>query len=130
MTEVKDMVGDISQSIRLNRLEDCIVQAKKGKKIQVESELRKEKIIRQNGQCTKTEGKVDGYLFIADFQCTMDNRTYIVSKVYSLSYLTGDPNDMHVDRQVANARLRMDYSRLQEAGIEVWEKYFPESECL
>ncbi len=115
---------------RLNRLEDCIVQAKKGKKIQVDVLLRKEKILTQNGQERGDEGRVDGYLFIADFHCTMDQRTYIVSKVYSLSYLTSDPNDMHVDRQVANARLRMDYSRLQEAGIEVWEKYFPESEYV
>jgi hypothetical protein len=114
-----------ASSVRLNRLEDCIIQAKKGKKIQVDVFLRKEKILTQNGQ-----GRVEGYLFIADFHCTMDQMTYIISKVYSLSYLTADPNDLHVDRHVANARLRMDYSRLQEAGIEVWEKYFPETESL
>ena len=66
-------------------------------------------------------------MFIADFLCSMDNERYIVSKVYSLSYLTKDQTDLHVDRQVANARLKMDYERLRKAGIGVQDMYFPES---
>lgn len=119
---------NISRSTRLNRLEEFILESRKGKKIEVETQLRREKILGQAGQCAGQEGRIDGYLFIADFLCCMESQRYTVSKVYSLSYLTKDPTDLHVDRQVANARLKMDYQRLREAGIEVQEMYFPEHE--
>ena len=114
----------------LNRLEDFIVQSKHGKKVGVQIHLRREKILRQGDACAQGREVVDGYLFIADFTFSLDNEAYTVSKVYSLSYLTPNADDLQVDRQVANARLKMDYVRLHKAGIEVEERYFQESECL
>ncbi len=113
----------------LHRLEDFISLSQKGNKISLDIHLRTEKILRQEEQCEGKKDKIDGYLFIGDFFFYFDNEEYIVSKVYSLSYLTKDLNDLHVDRHVANARLKMDYTRLQNGGIQVQEKYFADEDC-
>lgn len=110
----------------LYRIEDFISLAKKGEKITVNVNLRIEKILRPGNQC---KDQIDGYLFIGDFIFLSNCKSKIISKVYSLNYLTNDPNDLHVDRLIANARLKMDYSRLQQGGIHVQEKYFIENIC-
>ena len=92
--------------------------------------LRIESILRQHEQCEGSKEKIDGHLFIGDFHFYIKSEMYTVSKVYSLTYLTNDPNDLHVDRQIANARLKMDYNRLLKGGIEVPEKYFAEENCF
>jgi hypothetical protein len=114
----------------LNRLEDFISLSQKGEKISLDVHLRTEKILRQEEQCEDKKDIIDGYLFIGDFFFYLDNDKYIVSKVYSLSYLTKNPNDLHVDRHVTNARLKMDYTRLQNGGIQVQERYFAEEDCF
>ena len=114
----------------LHRLEDFISLSKQGEIISLDVHLRLENILRQGEQCEGSKEQIDGYLFIGDFYFYIKGEMYNVSKVYSLSYLTNDKNDLHVDRQIANARLKMDYNRLQKAGINVQEMYFAEEYCF
>lgn len=108
----------------LYRIEDFISLAKEGEKVTININLRIEKILRPGNQC---KDQINGYLFIGDLTFSLNRKPYTISKVYSLSYLTNEPNDLHVDRQIANARLKMDYGRLQQGGLHVQEKYFAES---
>ena len=114
----------------LHRLEDFISLSKQGETISLDVHLRIESILRQHEQCEGSKEQIDGHLFIGDFQFYIKSKMYTVSKVYSLTYLTNDPDDLHVDRQIANARLKMDYNRLQKAGINVQEMYFAEEYCF
>ena len=125
-----EAMTDTFEHKRFHRLEDCIQRAKSGERVQVEVDLRIEKIMRTAEQRGEECHQVDGYLFVADFVCTLHGCRDTISKVYSLSYLTGKPEELHVDRQIANARLKMDYTRLQEAGIDLNPTFFPEDNWL
>ena len=114
---------------KLNRLEDFILLSKQGEKVSLDVHVRIEKILHQDEQCAGNQKQVDGYLFIADFSFSLNDQDYTVSKVYSLNYRIHDPYELHVDREVANARLKMDYTRLRQGGIKVLEKYFSEERC-
>jgi len=113
----------------LYRIEDFISLYKKGENISLNVNLRIEKILRQDNQYSGSNNHIDGYLFIGDFIFSLNSKLHTISKVYSLSYLTNEPNDLHVDRKIANARLKMDYGRLQQGGFHIREKYFRENDC-
>ena len=49
----------ISRSTRLNRLEDFIQESRKGKKVEVETQLRRENILSQADQCAGKEESRD-----------------------------------------------------------------------
>jgi hypothetical protein len=108
------------------RIEDFISLSKQGESISADVHLRIEKILRVDEHSKENPRHNDAYIFIGDFLFYLRDKLYTVSKVYSLSYLTNDSNDLHVDRQIANARLKMDYDRLLEGGIHVQEMYFSE----
>jgi hypothetical protein len=103
----------------LTRLEDFVQLAKEGKKIQVEIELEKQDVIE------KLPGKeVYAYLFVANYVFKHKGETTKIPKVYIMGF-RGEPLDLiNANKNIANARLKMDYQRLREEGIKFEEKLF------
>jgi hypothetical protein len=101
------------------RLEDFIKLAKEGKKIEVEIELEKKNITE------KLPGKeVNAYLLIATYLFKHNEKTTLVSKVYMMGFMEESLNLVRTHKNIANARLKMDYRRLKEANIKFREKFF------
>ncbi len=63
-------------------------------------------------------------LYTADFIFNINGETYKVAKTYLTEFITESPEVVMLNRNIANARLKEDYKRLKEAGIEITEKYF------
>jgi hypothetical protein len=109
------------------RLEDLIglaISRNKGQfKVNLRKEIVKERILPEESDNLKVER--DWYLLMADFSIVgLGDKRRIVTKVYAFG--DADETDMEeqVIRIIANERLKMDYQRLRDAGIEYEEKFF------
>lgn len=108
------------------RLEDYVVLARQGKRVQVDVKLRKQ-VVQQKvhpEETTDTRAEIGMYLLLADFTFTAEDESCVVTKVYAFG-AQGEPLDSsNVSRSIATARLKMDYKRLKDANIAVDEKCF------
>ena len=115
--------GEISD---YRRIEDFIALAKEGGKVDLEVELIKQLVTQKvhQGVTEDMKDEMDMYLLKADYTFKVGNNTKLVSKVYVFGS-SQEPRDvLNVNLHIANARLKMDYQRLNEAKITFGEKYF------
>ena len=111
----------------MERLEDLIALAISRNKGQFEVSLRKE-IVKQVALAAEADKQKDGkdwYLLMADFALVGsggDIRT--AAKVYAFGDIKESGAEEEVIRSIANERLKMDYQRFRDAGIEYRENFF------
>ena len=110
------------------RLEDFVVLARKGKKVEAKIELRTQNI-QQKIHPSETEGKrgeIDAYLLIGEYTLKVKGESWEgqVSKIYVWGFAEESLDIRRLHRNIANDRLKIDYQRLKEANIEFEAKYF------
>ena len=110
----------------LGRLEDFIEVAKAGKRVEMDIELRKQQMIQEidTGGAHDMHDKIHTYLLIADYIFKVDNELYRLSKVYTYAVDEESLDSIRVNKNIANARLQVDYNRLKAAHISFHEKFF------
>lgn len=106
------------------RLEDIISWVKEGREVKADVELIKEDIIQKVLVEARDAEELDAYLLTGNFTFKMDGKTYGVSKTYLRGYASESVHVSAANRNIANARLKMDYERLTQAGIRLEQKYF------
>jgi len=106
------------------RLEDIIGWAKAGKTVKADVELAKEDIAQKVLVEAGGPEEIYAYLLEGSFTFDVDGNTYKVSKTYLRGYASESVEIAAANRNIANARLKMDYDRLTEGGIGLEEKYF------
>ena len=110
----------------INRLEDFIGLAKQGKKINLKVELTKYPIISNQPPEKRylVSAKKDMYLLIADFLFGNEPDIITISKVYAMGCADEAATEDQSNKEIANARLKMDYERLKKVSINFEEKFF------
>ena len=120
-------MASVQDESKMNRLEDFIALAKKGKKVRMGIELRKE-IMTQRVHPEETsdmEAEMDMYLLIGDYLCEAEAEiTGTIPKAYVFGSAGESLTEAAVNRSIGNERLKMDYRRLKDANIVFEEKYF------
>jgi hypothetical protein len=110
----------------MGRLEDLIALAISRNKGQFEVSLRKETVQQDTlAEADEHKARKNWYLLMADFALTGsggDIRT--VTKVYAFGDIHESGAEEEVIRSIANERLKMDYQRFRDAGIEYQETFF------
>ena len=111
----------------MERLEDLIALAISRNKGQFEPKLRKE-IVKQDTlaeEADKQKAVKNWYLLMADFALTgSGGEIRTVTKVYAFGDINESGAEEEVIRSIANERLKLDYQRFRDAGIEYLEKRF------
>jgi len=111
----------------MERLEDLIALAISRNKGQFEVKLRKE-IVKQDtlpGEADTQKAGKNWYLLMADFALTgSGGEIRTATKVYAFGDINETGAEEEVIRSIANERLKMDYQRFRDAGIEYLEKFF------
>jgi len=110
----------------ISRLEDVIRIANEGKRVDMEVELKKLPMIQEIPD-NKAEGKphkINTYLLIAYYNFKVDVQSYKFSKVYAFANAEESLIVTEMNKDIANARLVMDYKRLSDAHIHFHEKFF------
>ncbi len=121
------MTTEKSKKGYMERLEDLIALAISRNKGRFEANLRKE-IVKQDSlaeKADKQKARKNWYLLMIDFALVGsggENRT--VTKVYAFGDINETGAEEKVILNIANERLRMDYQRFRDAGIEYQEKFF------
>jgi hypothetical protein len=107
-------------------LEDFIRLAKEGEDVRVSVNLRKLNIPVKSIPAHTKEGKSgrESYLLICDYTCAVGEEVEKVPKVYMFGSTQESSEAAEMHKNIANRRLKRDYRRLQEANINVEEKYF------
>jgi|APFre7841882630_1041343.scaffolds.fasta_scaffold69369_2 hypothetical protein len=115
-----------SESAGFRRLEDFIVLARAGTKLQasvtLEKQLIKQKVPHEDIE--EKENELDMYLLTAIFTFKMEGGDRMVSKVYLLGSTRESAHDSRVHVNIANARLAADYKRLRDTHITIEDKFF------
>ncbi|MDX2454294.1 hypothetical protein [Desulfosarcina sp.] len=119
----KEVTSDL-----VGRLEDFIISAQRGKTVQLQT-IVYEKYIKEVSRSNATDDmdlERDRCLLVADFTLIRPTREKPakVSKAYMICPVNENEIDRKTTRHIANERLRMDFSRLRKAGIEVEEQFF------
>ncbi|NPB09887.1 MAG: hypothetical protein GXO17_05980 [Thermodesulfobacteria bacterium] len=110
---------------KIQRLEDVIQLAKAGQKIKAEVQLLKRPIILKIHPEAQIVEETEAYLLTAKFKFYIGDQTVEIERIYVMGFPTEEFEQERANINVANARLKEDYRRLKEAGIEiVEEKYF------
>jgi len=111
----------------MERLEDLIALAISRNKGQFEVKLRKE-TVKQDAfpeEVDKQKAGKNWYLLIADFSLIgSGGEIRTVTKVYAFGDINETVAEEKVIRSIADERLKMDYQRFRDAGIEYQEKHF------
>ena len=111
----------------MGRLEDFIVLAKEGEKVEADIELRKN-LIKEKVHPDETEdmsAEKDMYLLVGEYTFKWANGgSRKVSKIYVLGAVAESLVASSGNKNIANQRLKMDYQRLRDANISFVEKYF------
>ena len=114
-----------SESAGFRRLEDFIVLARAGTKLQasvtLEKQLIKQKVPHEDIE--EKENELDMYLLTAIFTFKMEGGDRMVSKVYLLGSTRESAHDSRVHVNIANARLAANYKRLRDAHITIEDKF-------
>lgn len=110
----------------INSLEDAIRIAHEGKRVDMEVELKKLPMIQEvhTKEADKKPHKINTYLLIAYYNLKIDVQSYKFSKVYAFANADESLIVAEMNKDIANARLRMDYKRLSDAHIHFHEKFF------
>jgi hypothetical protein len=119
-------MNEINGQGQLSRLEDFIQLAKKGNRIELKVDLRKQSMM-QNVDSDEADGKSDNietYILVADYTFTMAGRPHKVSKVYMYAVATESRKTTRASAAIANLRLQLDYDRLKAANIAFSEAFF------
>ena len=106
------------------RLEEIIEKAKGAKEAACQVELLKQPVkflVHPEAEITE---EMEAHLYTADFHFTIDGQSYEVRKSYATEFATEPFEAKKACLNLANARLKEDYKRLKEAGIQLEEKYF------
>ena len=107
------------------RLEDLIQMTKEGKKVELEDAiLHKMPIILKVHPEAGIAEEQEAFLFNAEFRFQVDGEPYRVSKNYATGFHTESVEVARGIRNIANGRLKEDYSRLSTVGISVEKKFF------
>ena len=111
----------------MERLEDLIALAISRNKGQFEVNLRKE-IVKQDTPpevSDKQKTRKNWYLLMADFSLVGSGAEIRkVTKVYAFGDINETGAEEKVIRSIADERLKMDYQRFRDAGIECLGKFF------
>lgn len=109
----------------LGRLEDFISLAQKGEKIKASISL-KEMLAAQKvhpGNTDDMDTDVEMYILIGEFTFSLVGSEKKISKSYIFG--SNESNtEKPLEKKIANQRLKKDYKRLKEAGIELKEILF------
>ncbi len=116
----------IFEQDELVMLEDFIQLAKEGKDVRLSVELREQYIPGKVHPAHTGDGKseTESYLLIAEYTCSVREEVHQVPKVYVFGSAEESLKTAKMHKNIANERLKRDYRRLQEAKINVDEKYF------
>jgi hypothetical protein len=108
------------------RIEDFIALALEGKQVNASIELRKkivaEKVHPETSEQMKDE--IDMYLLFGDYTFSVGKDVKKISKIYMYGSSEESLNEANMNKSIANARLKMDYKRLQDAKIFLEETFF------
>ena len=108
------------------RIEDFIALAVEGKQVNASIELRK-KIVSEKvhlGTFEQTKDEIDMYLLFGDYTFSVGKDVKKISKIYMYGSSEESLNEANMNKSIANARLKMDYKRLQDAKIFLEETFF------
>ncbi len=108
------------------RLEEILEKAKGAEKVSCKVELLTQPVrflVHPEAEITE---ELEAFLSTADFHFKIDDKTYVVRKTYATEFATESFEEKRACMNLANARLKEDYKRLKDEGIEVEEKYFKE----
>ncbi len=70
------------------------------------------------------KGEIDRYLLLGNFAFRTGEEEQTVSKVYMFGSMEESLENANVNKNIANERLKMDYKRLRDSGLEFEEKFF------
>jgi hypothetical protein len=110
----------------LARIEDFIALALEGKQVDASIELRK-KIVSEKvhpGTSEQMKGEIDMYLLFGEYTFSVGKDVKKISKIYMYGSSEESLNEANMNKSIANARLKMDYKRLQDAKIFLEEMFF------
>ncbi len=111
--------------MRVDRLAQIIEMAKQGKKVKAKVTLLKRPIILKIHPEAQILEEKEAYILSARFEFEVDGEKYTVDRFYAMGFPTETIEEELANRNLANARLKEDYKRLKEAGVEIEEeKYF------
>lgn len=108
------------------RLDTIINWAREGIAIAGEVQLTESHIIEKIHTEAGETDDVDSYLLTGVFSFRVDDERFTVAKTYLKGYRSEPLDVAAANHRIANARLKMDYERIQGAGISLAEKYFDE----
>ncbi|MDA8086355.1 MAG: hypothetical protein M0Z75_06590 [Nitrospiraceae bacterium] len=109
----------------LLRIEDFINRAKEGKKMKLTVNLRKQLVFqKEHPELSQGMEMLPMYLYCADYTFRSADIEKVISKIYVYSSAEESFSESIIDKDIANDRLKLDYHRLRDAGIEFVEKYF------
>lgn len=119
------MNGDI-QTGKLDRLEDFVELVGQGIPVTVDIKLKKQ-FVKQKVHPDETDDitdELDMYLLTGEFMCSAENQIITITKMYVMGFVEESPTESNTNKNVANQRLKMDYARLVDSGIEFTEVFF------
>jgi len=119
-------MGDVLIKSNFKRLEDFIALAKKGKKVHMSIEFRKQIVTEKvhPKDTLEQKGEIDMYLLIGAYSFKVGEEVMEISKVYMFGSTEEPLNVVRENKNIANQRLKMDYKRFREAKIIFEDKYF------
>lgn len=108
------------------RLQDFIAFAKTGAKIKATVALSRQLVSNKvhPGSHEEMKSEVNMFLYTAVFSFRIGDEDRTVSKVYMVSSTEESANQIKVDTNISNQRLKVDYERLKSVGIEMNEPLF------
>lgn len=108
------------------RIEDFILLAKKGIDIALEITLKKHIIVEKihPEQTEDMKAEIERYLLLGNFTFRAGGEEQTVSKVYMFGSMEEPLENTNVNKNIANERLKMDFKRLRDGGLEFEEKFF------
>ena len=111
---------------QLYRLEDFIEIAREGKKVNMDIELKKLPVMQEVNidEVDGSHDKIQTYVLIAYYTFRIGDQVHRLSKVYMFATAGESLNSLRQNKNIANARLQMDYDRLKAANINIEKKFF------
>jgi len=120
-------MSEVQGKPKYERPEDFIALANEGEKVKVEIELNKQ-LVKQKVHPDETDNiNLEAAMYFLNGNYSLvdtEGKLQSVSKVYVFASMGESLVESYTNREIANARLKMDYERLAQAGILFKEKYF------
>lgn len=108
------------------RLQDFIAFAKTGAKIKASAAPTRQLVTNKvhPGSHEEMKSEVDMFLYTTVFTFHIADEDRKVAKVYMVSSTEENADQIRIDTNIANQRLKLDYERLKAVGIEIKEQLF------